>query len=177
MPGLLAQHADCILLNGAPGGFYGGVNAGSSGGGSSGSGATSRKRAATSNSSGFGMTGVVFDADAMALNRANCIDRDIAKVTGRVSTLLLVHVSAAEAAALDKAWADLSGDPDLFRSWVGTARPTLCRLLFGPVCSAQVSLVWIHRTSYTGNGVSRRRASFRPAPATSGFRSPVWGIS
>lgn len=114
-PSVLAQHADCVLSNGAPVGFFGTGNTGSSGGGSSGSGGSSRSSANSSNSSGMGMTGVVYDAAALAANRANYVDLGIAQATKTVSTVLLVQVSATEAAAFDKAWSDMAADPGSFQ--------------------------------------------------------------
>jgi hypothetical protein len=114
-PSVFAQHADCILSNGSPVGFFGTGNTGSSGGGSSGSGGSSRSSANSSNSSGMGMTGVVYDATALGRNRANYVDLGIAQATKTASTVLLVQVSATEAAAFDKAWADMSADPGSFQ--------------------------------------------------------------
>lgn len=113
-PGVLEQHADCILSNGAPIGFFGKGNAGSSGGASSGIGGSSRWSAGSSNSSGVGMTGVVYDHSALSRARANYVDGHIARGTGTVSAVLLIQVSATEAAAFDKAWADMTADPGMF---------------------------------------------------------------
>jgi len=114
-PSVFAQHADCILSTGAPVGFFGTGNTGSSGGGSSGSGASSRSSANSSNSSGMGMTGVVYDQAGLARNRANYVDAAVAKATKTVSTVLLVQVSAAEAALFDGAWLDMTKDPGSFQ--------------------------------------------------------------
>ena len=114
-PSVLAQHADCILSNGAPVGFFGTGNTGSTGGASSGSGASSRKSAASSNTVGMGMTGVVYDAASLERNRANYVDLRIARATGTVSTVLLVQVSAKEATAFDKAWSDMTSNPGSFQ--------------------------------------------------------------
>lgn len=114
-PGLLQQHADCILSNGAPVGFFGTGNTGSSGHAPSGSGGSSRSSANSSQSSGMGMTGTVYDAGALARHRANYVDLGIAQGSGTVSTVLLVQVSATEAAAFDKAWSDMSANPGSFQ--------------------------------------------------------------
>lgn len=113
-PSVFAQHADCILSNGAPIGFFGEGNAGSSGQAPSGSGASSRKSAASSQSTGFGMSGVVFDAGLLAQRRANYISQQVARSTGTVSTVLLVDVSEAEAKAFDDAWARMKANPGSF---------------------------------------------------------------
>jgi hypothetical protein len=96
-PGKLEQHADCILSNGAPIGFYGEGNDGSG------------------NSSGLGMDGIVYDYSALLRKRAPYVDAGIARGTGSISTVLFVQVSAAEAAAFDKAWADMTSDPGSFQ--------------------------------------------------------------
>lgn len=113
-PSVLAQHADCVLSNGAPIGFFGEGNTGSSGNASSGIGGSSRWSADSSNSSGVGMTGAVYDYATLARKRGNYVDAAIARGTGTVSTVLLVQVSAAEAAAFDKAWVDMMADPGMF---------------------------------------------------------------
>lgn len=113
-PGLMEQHADCALSNGAPIGFFGAGNDGSSGGGSSGSGASSKSSAGSSNSTGFVMSGVVYDLAALSRFRANYVDASIARGTKTVSTVLFVQVSATEAKNFDKAWADMSKDPGMF---------------------------------------------------------------
>ncbi|CAL95252.1 hypothetical protein [Azoarcus olearius] len=113
-PGLLAQHADCVLSNGAPIGFFGEGNIGSSGNASSGIGGSSRWSANSSNSSGVGMTGAVYDFATLSRKRANYVNAATARGTGTVSTVLLVQVSAAEAAAFDKAWADMMASPGMF---------------------------------------------------------------
>lgn len=113
-PSVFNQHADCILSNGAPVGFFGAGNTGSSGGGSSGSGGTSRSSAGSSNSSGMAMTGVVYDATSLARHRANYVDLGVAQATKTVSAVLLVQVSTAEATAFDQAWADMTASPGSF---------------------------------------------------------------
>lgn len=97
VPGNLEQHADCILSNGSPVGFFGEGNDGSS------------------NSSGMGMNGIVYDYSALSRKRAPYVDAGIAKSTGTISTVLFVQVSTAEANAFDKAWADMTSDPGSFQ--------------------------------------------------------------
>lgn len=113
-PGLLEQHADCILSHGAPIGFFGQGNTGSSGNASSGSGGSSRKSAGTSNATGFAMSGVVYDFASLSRFRANYVNDSVAKATKTISTVLFVQVSAAEASSFDKAWADMLADPGGF---------------------------------------------------------------
>lgn len=97
VPENLEQHADCILSNGSPVGFFGEGNDGSS------------------NSSGFGMDGIVYDYSALARKRAPYVDSGIAKSTGIISTVLFVHISSAEASAFDKAWLDMASNPGSFQ--------------------------------------------------------------
>jgi hypothetical protein len=86
-PELMEQHADCVLSNGAPIGFYGEGNDGSSAGGSSGIAKVSKTSAASFNSSGFGMSGVVFEFAQLSRFRANYVDAAIARSTGTISTV------------------------------------------------------------------------------------------
>jgi len=95
-PGNLEQHADCILSNGAPIGFFGQGNDGSS------------------NSSGLGMDGIVYDYSKLSRKRAPYVDAGVAKSTGIMSTVLFVQVSTAEAIAFDQAWADMTSTPGAF---------------------------------------------------------------
>lgn len=94
-PGNLDQHADCILSNGAPVGFYG------TGGGSSGS-------------VGLGMAGVVYDYRSMLVHRPYYVDAALAARYGVHSTILLVRVSGTEAALFDAAWARMLASPGGF---------------------------------------------------------------
>lgn len=113
-PELMQQHADCVLSNGSPIGFYGAGNAGSSAGASSGVGKSSKSSAGSSNSSGIAMTGLVYDFAALSRFRANYVDAGIARGTKTISTVLFVQVSAAEASAFDAAWAEMIKDPGHF---------------------------------------------------------------
>lgn len=113
-PDLMEQHADCVLSNGTPIGFYGEGNHGSSAGGSSGIDKSSRKSAASFNSTGFGMSGVVYEYAELARFRANYVDAAIARGTGSICTMLVVTVSNAEAQAFDEAWSEMKKDPGSF---------------------------------------------------------------
>lgn len=94
-PDLLAQHADCILSDGSPIGFYG------TGGGSSGS-------------VGLGMTGVVYDYPLLLVARPWYVDFASAVAYGALSTTLLVTVTAAQAAAFTAAWTTMKSSPGSF---------------------------------------------------------------
>jgi hypothetical protein len=110
----MEQHADCVLSNGAPAGFFGEGSRGSSGGAPSSVGASSRGSAQSSNTTGFGMAGAVYDFAGFSRKRANYVDISIARGTGTISTVLFVQVSHKEARAFDKAWADMAADPGSF---------------------------------------------------------------
>jgi hypothetical protein len=95
-PGLMEQHADCILSNGAPVGFYGEGNDGSS------------------NSSGLGMQGIVYDFAQMQRKRRPYVDASSARGSKMLSTYLLVLVSAGEAKKFDDAWGVMTKSPGSF---------------------------------------------------------------
>ncbi|MBI3896658.1 MAG: hypothetical protein HY308_00005 [Gammaproteobacteria bacterium] len=98
-PSVMAQHADCILSNGLPVGFYGEDGAGT--GESFGS--TSGSSTVRSNKIGINMKGVVYDNAGMRNNkRAFYVDAAIARQFGVISTVLIVQ-------CLQKIPADLSG--------------------------------------------------------------------
>ncbi len=96
-PSKLEQHADCALSNGSPVGFFGEGND------------------ASSNASGMGMQGVVYDLQALSRKRAPYVDGKIAQAMGVKSTVLFVPVSAAEALAFDAAWAAIGKAPGSFQ--------------------------------------------------------------
>lgn len=96
-PGLMAQHADCVLSNGSPIGFFGEGNDNSG------------------NGSGMRMDGIVYDYSQLSKKRAPYVDAGIAKGTNTVSTVLFVRVSLSEAIAFDKAWADMTTSPGSFQ--------------------------------------------------------------
>lgn len=94
-PGVMDQHADVILSNGEPAGFFG------EGGGASGS-------------IGLGMDGVVADYDWYTQNRPNYVDGTGAENSGTVSTVCSMNVTPDQAAAFDKYWRDLQSNPGGF---------------------------------------------------------------
>jgi hypothetical protein len=95
-PGLMEQHADAILSDGAPIGFYGETNDG------------------MSNGIGLGMKGVVYDYAKLRVQRPYYVDRDQAVVYSVVSTVLLVDATAAQAEAFKAAWDSMSTDGGSF---------------------------------------------------------------
>jgi hypothetical protein len=102
-PGVMAQHADCILPGGAPIGFFGkGPNR--SGGGNS----------ASSMNVGMNMRGVVYDYRGFLVNRPFYVNLADAKRGQVVSTVLTVSVSASTAVKFAAYWAKLQASPGGF---------------------------------------------------------------
>ena len=95
-PGLMEQHADCVLSNGAPIGFYGEGNRGSS------------------NSSGMGMQGIVYDLKELRRKRPYYVDRKAARAFDALSTALIIRVGAKQAQAFDAAWKKITDSPGSF---------------------------------------------------------------
>ncbi len=114
-PGLLAQHADCVLSNGMPVGFFGEGSRSKSAAAPSGSGASSAKSVGSSNAKGFAMSGVVYDLAKLQIHRAPYVDQGLARASGVVTTVVLVQVSPNEAKAFDDAWASIGVDPGSFQ--------------------------------------------------------------
>lgn len=117
-PGVMEQHADCILPNGAPIGFFGGGGDASSG--SSGSSfASSLKSWADGpsvswNSTGINMRGMVADYKVFKKIRPMYIDSVLAKKYDVKSTVLLLDVSRAEADLFSQYWTNLRLNPGAF---------------------------------------------------------------
>lgn len=102
-PSVLDQHADCILPDGSPVGFFGdGPNR--SGG----------RHAASSMQMGLNMRGVVYDYSALRAARPWYVNLADAKASGVVSTILTVEVGAALATKFGGYWRRLAGTPGGF---------------------------------------------------------------
>ncbi len=114
-PDLLAQHADVILADGSPFGFFG------EGQGTSGSGG----------SIGLGMDGVVYDHALFQVHRPYYVDLDQAKKYKVKSTILVITVTEAEALLFKNFWVKLKANPGGFR-------------LIGDNCSTHVSESFIN---------------------------------
>jgi hypothetical protein len=95
-PGLWDQHADVILSDGSPAGFYGEEN-GSAG-----------------NSVAMGLQGVVYDYPRLRIERPFYVNVDRAMANRVVSTVLLLQVSADQAHAFDSAWKGMALHPGNF---------------------------------------------------------------
>lgn len=89
-PDLLEQHADVLLSDGSPIGYYG----------IGGNGAKAEK--------GMGMEGVVYDYAALQINRPYYVDLEKAVQNGVVSTLCLLQVDDETARRFDEYWANMS---------------------------------------------------------------------
>ena len=95
-PDLMAQHADAILADGSPVGFYGEGNGGSG------------------NRVGMAMQGVAYDYQALRIQRPYYVGADSAVANRVVSTVLLIKVTAAQAKKFSESWARMTTDPGSF---------------------------------------------------------------
>jgi hypothetical protein len=95
-PDKMAQHADCILANGAPTGFFGEGNDQSG------------------NAIGLRMAGIVYDYAKLQINRPYYVDKDQAVTARVVSTVLLIDVDQTTADLFAKAWSDMTLHPGDF---------------------------------------------------------------
>jgi len=133
-PGLLEQHADCILSTSEPYGYFGGegdASSGSSGPASdSASGSSAGGPSAISNSVGMNMKGMVADYDAFLRIRPPYVKLSLAKKYKVVSSVLLVKVTPAQASLFDKFWRNLALTPGSFS-------------LLGDNCSTHVSEAFV----------------------------------
>ncbi len=115
-PGVMEQHADCILPGGAPIGFFGeggDASSGSSGRASSGS-SWANGPSISLNSTGINMKGLVADYATMQKIRPFYVDAALAKKYKVISTILLLDVSTAEASRFKQYWQDLKLKPGSF---------------------------------------------------------------
>jgi hypothetical protein len=90
-PSVFKQHADCILSNGAPVGFFGEGVGGES-----------------SNAVGLRMSGQVYDYKEMQRKRAWYVSQSLARTGEVVSTVLILQVSPATATEFDSFWKGLN---------------------------------------------------------------------
>ncbi|HUB48048.1 MAG TPA: hypothetical protein VMB73_23970 [Acetobacteraceae bacterium] len=95
-PDKLGQHADVILADGAPIGFFGEGNDGSF------------------NSIGLGMQGVVYDYQLLLRHRPYYVDMRAAVANRVVSTVLLIEVEQQAADAFKAAWDRMKTSPGDF---------------------------------------------------------------
>ena len=133
-PGNMEQHADCILPNGQPVGFFGGGGDASSG--SSGStlgssiGSWKNGPSISLNSTGINMKGNVAYHKEMRKIRPMYIDINLAKKYKVKSTVLLLQVTAIQAKLFTNYWTQLKINPGVFN-------------LLGANCSTHASEAFI----------------------------------
>lgn len=119
VPGIMQQHADCILPNGEPVGFFG--NNGAATGGAS---------SVSWNSVHMNKQGVVIDYRRMKRIMPYFVDVAVAKKRGVKSTVLLVEVDQVEALIFSNFWKSLADNPSVFH-------------LLGNNCSTHASKAFI----------------------------------
>lgn len=95
-PDKLDQHADVILQNGSPRGFFGTGNDNSG------------------NAIGLRMDGIVYDYPLFQRHRPQYVNADMAVSRRVVSTVLVIEVDAATAKKFDEAWWRMKQDPGSF---------------------------------------------------------------
>jgi hypothetical protein len=95
-PDLSVQHADCILEDGSPLGFYGTGNDNSG------------------NAIGLRMAGAVWDYSMLCTTRPFYVNFDSAVAAGAISTTLFVTVTPAQAKAFRASWALMRTSPGSF---------------------------------------------------------------
>ena len=93
-PSVLAQHADCILPDGSPIGFFGQGPAYTG----------ERSGSGSSMNLGVNMHGVVIDHQALSAQRPWYVDARMAKANVVRSTVIIIDVGAAAAARFNEAW-------------------------------------------------------------------------
>lgn len=114
-PGVMAQHADCILPGGQPVGFFGGGGDASSGSSGSGSiGSTANGPSISFNKTGMNMKGSVAYYNDMLRIRPMYADARLAKKYKVVSTVLLLEVTKNQADLFTQYWKNLKLNPGTF---------------------------------------------------------------
>ena len=95
-PDLMAQHADVMLADGTIVGFYG------------------EGDDRSGNGIGLNMNGVVYDRDAMRIQRPYYVDADAAIANRVVSTVLLIKVTRQQARRFAESWDRMTRHPGSF---------------------------------------------------------------
>jgi hypothetical protein len=108
-PALTEQHADCILPDGGPVGYFG-----NEGDGSCGEFPSGRGWSASWNRSGMNMNGFVAYYHDFQHYRPQYVNIDLAKKFNLVSTVLIAQVTREQAKAFAQAWATMKLDPGTF---------------------------------------------------------------
>lgn len=140
-PGTMEQHADCILPNGEPVGFFGGE-----GDASSGSSGSSFKSSLSSwqdgpsvslNSTGINMEGMVAYYPELKRIRPYYVDVDLAKRYEVISTVLLIPVDHSQASLFKTFWENLKLNPGAFN-------------ILGGNCSTKAAKAFSHAKIISG---------------------------
>lgn len=140
-PGTMEQHADCILPNGEPVGYFGGGGDASSG--SSGSSFFSSKSSwkngpsISLNSTGINMKGMVAHYPDLQKMRPYYVDIDLAKKYDVFSTVLLIKVSQSQASLFKTFWETLKLSPGAFN-------------ILGGNCSTKAAKAFAHAKVISG---------------------------
>lgn len=119
-PSKMAQHADCLLPNGEPVGYFGAGGDGSSGLDSSGSISGSiipswgNGPSGSWNQTGINMKGEVYYHADFLQKRPHYVDHVMAKQYNVISTVLLIQTTNTQADLFAKYWKNLSLNPGAF---------------------------------------------------------------
>ncbi len=95
-PGLMEQHADCILGSGEPVGFYGTGNGG------------------RSNGVGMNLSGVVYRYEKLYAERRAYVDFEVAKSQEMCSGILLISATSSQIKKFTEYWEKLERSPGQF---------------------------------------------------------------
>lgn len=128
-PGNMAQHADCVLADGSPIGFFG--DEGAATGESTGQGSW--------NSIGMNMKGLVADYHKLQTIRPYYVDTTLAKRYKVISTVLLIQVTPTEASLFKDYWTKLTLKPGSFH-------------ILGANCSTHASEAFVY-AGILGGGI------------------------
>jgi hypothetical protein len=182
-PDKLDQHADCILQNGAPIGFFGEGNDGSL------------------NGVGLGMNGVVYDYPLFQRHRPQYVNLNMAVARRVVSTVLIIEVDQTTATKFDEAWWRMRTNPGSF-DIVGNNCATHASAAFIYAGVVTSGIPWMdtpdnlydqlvdqipagRRTSYTGfvgfipssGGFTMEIRPYTPSPTVNSPNQGSWGGS
>lgn len=111
-PALSAQHADCILSNGAPMGFFG--EGGGQGSSTQNAPSGSSVAASVISEASFGLRGEVYDFKEFKEKRPFYVEKEMAAKFGTISAVMRLPVSTQEAKLFDAYWHGLDEKPRNF---------------------------------------------------------------
>lgn len=128
-PGNMDQHADCVLPDGSPMGFFG--EGGANSGASIGQGSWNR--------SGMNMKGAVYDHYLMSMHRPYYVDAASARTYNVKSTLLVIDISPPFTSMFIDYWNKLKANPQGFH-------------ILGGNCSTRASAAFVY-AKVLSNGI------------------------